>query len=847
MFKLSPDKKQKLDTIIVQAHFYPFGSSKYEEKDELKDFVGREEEIEVFKQKIFEMLQSESAMAIRLSGPPGVGKTTLFNFVKRYIEHWRQKAKDSQSKDEFATSAYSPFDFDGCIVFSAYFQRPSEKFSFKAIWQNMMESLKAGFEKETGEDVILPQYVAILIIQKFIVFKPDIIPIIYKNKEIEDPTNIKKLSNALMTLGKKGVETLQVEFSENIGEFRDYVTNLYPDLNEKLGRSYNTLINDVFKCFNESDSYWEDALTGKIFNNEDDAIKYFNELCKLIKIFTGKKPVFLIGIDEFAKSDDPDHARFFEAMGNSLLRVRNELKSIIFTLISTDQDWANFEALFEQSNPLKEQLEAFWRMIPLKSLKEEDVIQLCKNRMQLLFWRHFESERDYSVPYYPFNDTVFRFLYLEHDRNLRAMLKYLNEIWESFKRGQPVPLLESEFDCIKYFVIQRKGKGSYLSFKELSKYHKEIIKEYYINHPDNQDNKNRSTKIEVAIQKAWVAVKNDKKEISSVYHEPKIKISEDTKQFRKPDVLVMLNRPMTTELRRSIEFQIKAYGPNSEIQLKDIESSLVLLNQGFTDLLFFIITGKGLSADAELEVAKFEKQNFGRIRRNTCSKPEQLHALYYLAIFDEINPKPIETLPEEARRLLETIMAIKIEDLIKDVVDLPFRNISLNAHKLMEEIDSKGSLDVFVKGQSTSSPSETKEIEITVQDSGDIIKRKSGKITVSPEKPPSDPPSPPPTEPIYCEWVNEFPWTKDYLNEITALFKYISERPSKYGLKFTTTTFLNHVSKDITFSRDNFSKLVKYLEKQNYIVKEKSSYELTKSGKELLGKMKKTKFEYHLA
>ena len=828
MFQLSPDKKEKLDSIVYKSNFYPFGSSKYEEKDQLKDFVGREEEIEIFKQKIYEMLHSGSAKAIRLSGPPGVGKTTLFNFVKKYIEYWRRMAKDPKHQAEFAESHYSPFDFEECIVFSAYFQRPSDKFSFKSIWHKMMDSLQAGFEKETGEAVNLPFYVAILIVSRLIEFKPDlVIETIYKKKEVQNPTEIKKLSSALISLGKKGTEALQKIFNDIKAEFREYVSNLFPNLNEKFTRGYNSLMENLFRCFDEDDSYWEDMTEGKTFSNEDDAIEYFSDLSKLIKILTGKNPIFLIGIDEFAKSDEADPAKDFQTMGNSLLRMRNELQLILFTLISTDQDWTNFDNSFEETNPLKGQLEGFWNTILLKSLKEEDVIKLCNNRMNLLFWRHHETERESMYPSYPFNDEVFRFLYKEHNKNLRETLKALNDFWVYIKAGNPIPTLVSEFDCLKHFVVQKKSKATYLSFKDLAKHHKEIIKKYYETLSEKQDNKTRSTKIEIVIEKAWIALKNEKKEISSVQHEPKCKILDDEKQYRKPDVLVNINGSLSTELRRSIEFQIKAYGPNSEVGLKEIDSSLVLLNQGYTDLLFFIITGKGLHPEAEAAVTQLEKEMPGRIRRNPLSKPDQLYALYYLAVFEDLNQKSIENVPEEARRLLETIMMIKIEDLIKEVIELPFREISNKAFSATDQQDLgiTPRSDLINIAETKSDPILSPPNDIKIENS---------EIEM------------PPKQVKYADWVNDIPWCKDYSYELTQLFKYVHDRPNKYRQKFTTTTFLSHMGTDTLFDRDRFTKLVKLLEENRIIVKVKSSYELTSTGSDLLKKMKQHNFECQL-
>ena len=150
-----PSKKDcmRLNKIIFETDINPFGLAAYNPNEPVTDFVGRREELGRFRDKIRLVFKHKISRAVRLEGPGGVGKSTLFNYLKESIEAERSIEKPKTD--------YILKNFD---IFSTYFQIPDKISDFSDIWKPMLEGLKAGFELETGYDISLPEYIAFKII-----------------------------------------------------------------------------------------------------------------------------------------------------------------------------------------------------------------------------------------------------------------------------------------------------------------------------------------------------------------------------------------------------------------------------------------------------------------------------------------------------------------------------------------------------------------------------------------------------------------------------------------------------------------------------------------------------------
>ena len=79
-----PSEKEckTINMIIFETDLNPFGIASYNPNELVSDFVGREEELNYFKEQINLVINHMISRAVRLEGPGGVGKSTLFNYLK---------------------------------------------------------------------------------------------------------------------------------------------------------------------------------------------------------------------------------------------------------------------------------------------------------------------------------------------------------------------------------------------------------------------------------------------------------------------------------------------------------------------------------------------------------------------------------------------------------------------------------------------------------------------------------------------------------------------------------------------------------------------------------------------
>ena len=146
---------ERLNSIIFETFINPFGIASYNPNAPVTDFVGRREELLQFKEQIQIVINNKISRSVKLNGPAGVGKSTLFNFLKESIE-----------KERISTSQDTEYILKDCDVLSTYFQIPDNISDFLDIWKPMLEGLRPGFEKEIGYDMSLPEYITFQIIYR---------------------------------------------------------------------------------------------------------------------------------------------------------------------------------------------------------------------------------------------------------------------------------------------------------------------------------------------------------------------------------------------------------------------------------------------------------------------------------------------------------------------------------------------------------------------------------------------------------------------------------------------------------------------------------------------------------
>jgi DNA polymerase III delta prime subunit len=830
---------KRLHQIIFETQLNPFGLATYKSGQTLNDFVGRQEELNRFKEEIKKVIQYKQSRAVRLEGPAGVGKSTLFNYLKESIEKERAGEKGSSIQ-------YLLADID---IFSTYFVLPDQIIEFASIWKPLFEGLYAGFDRETGADISLPEYVAFHLIYRMFLRDPAGLQGLIWSKS-PPPTNLhtvqlRDLIDPIRRGGSAAIPRLQAYFNEHKRELRDELTITIGGEKYELRRTDNTLINNLFRSIDEDDpdNYLEKVHTGAhdLFKNNDELVAYFNDLCRIYTCCAKKQPLFLIGIDEFAKSDLTARTEYYTQLGNLMIKLRNSLNNILFVFISTTEDWQNYDSVINANLGLAGQISGFMVAINLRSLTTDELIQVFRNRMTH-FWQHYSADQPQLAPYFPFNDAVFEYVYLFHKRRLRESINFLGEMWANFHYKNHIPKMETIFEAMREI---RQIAQTPLDPATIQRFEWEIIAKAF-NHPTRfTTNGTRSAAIETGVEMAWKALaKGQFPEITNVENNNVIHTSSGK---RRPDVYLTIHGNLGAEYRRHVEFQIKAYAPNAFVELKHIESSLELFNEQYTDFIYFLITGKGLHPDAEAKVKDLERQYPTRIRRPPLFD-NQIEALYFLAMYNEVVGRPLGSQPQDeaiAKAMLERILKQRIEDFIMEIKGLAYRSPIGGSMSSQESPITPPTLLTPDKGAPSLLDQMIKQPPITPA---------FGDCSSSPN-PPENPPnisSAAQATPVEnksttkppAAWLTIYPAFVQYRLELCALCLYLQEREGTNNQgKFTIATVeKNAIQPNASLDRKKFKLLVTKLKDEGYLIPEKSSLKLTKTGNALYAAIKSEKF-----
>lgn len=796
-----PDKKgrESLDQIVFETQFAPFNIAQYQDNKPIVDFVGRKEELHNLKGQIQKVIQGGKSRAVQLSGPHGVGKSTIFNYLKDSIEE--ERVAQGQL---LATSNYLSSDID---IFSSYFVMPSQLFDFTEIWEPMLKGLQPGFEKEVQADVTLPEYVVFHFIFKLLRIDPrGVTPIIWNPGPPPPDLGAIRLKDIIGPLHKRGrgaVTDLQAYFNANKQDLRDKLSVTINDIPYKITRADNTTLLNLFRVLDEDDpeNYLERIVKREdpLFSNNDKLIAFFNDLMRFYTCFTQKKPILLVGIDEAGKAPKEAEEDVYLHLGQVFLTLRNCLDFVLFVFISTDDDWARFDFILLNHKALSGQLSEFMAKLPLKQLEVDDVVQVFRNRMNH-FWEQYAHARSSVAPYYPFSDPLFEYIFRSEDRKLREAIHLLDALWSSFRFHRRVPKLEFFFECMRITWLHKKKIFDPSSLRDFDW---KIIRKSFSDSQRYPNNSLRSASIERGLESAWKVLAQEPASALEVQRNPRIKLKSG--HLRIPDVVVKINANLGAEFRRVAEFQVKVYLPDSSVELKHIKSSLELFTEHYTDFIYFIITGKGLAPDAEAGVKELEVTLPDRIRRPLLSEIQE-NCLYLLALFKEITNKDLgehEERSKIARQLLQTILGRPVEEFLKEVKSLVFRPPIM---EIEEELPP--------------------EPDDTGPAGGDD----------------DTPPPPPPESPL---WIT-YPELKPYKRELCALCVYLRGRETgQYKFKFVEATVLkNCIVGNASLKKEFFTTLVKALKSRGYVEKfSTTSFNLTALGEKLYHAVKDSNFQ----
>lgn len=839
-----PHKIRRLNEIIFESQLNPFGIATYNPDKPVDDFVGRQEELVIFKEQIKNVIQHKKSRAVRLEGPGGVGKSTLFNFLKQSIE--KERAGETSSEVQYLLN-----DID---IFSTYFNAPDQILDFSHIWKNLYDGLMPGLERETGFDISLPEYVAFTLIYRIFQQDPSsLAPIIWE--QVPHPVNLqtvrlKDIIHPLQQAGSSAVTQIQEYFKTNSRDIRTGLTSIINGERYEIKKNDTLRILDLFSTIDESNFEYLDKIRSgstEIFKTSEDLIAFFNDLSRIYACASKKQPLYLIGIDEFTKCKPQNQEEYFLQLGNLIVKLRNSLNFALFVLISTTDNWRDYDAAIQNRSDLKGQISGFMYELKLKSLGVEELIQVFRNRMNR-FWDNYASDRSPIAPYFPFSEQVFKYVYLYQRRRLRESINFLNDLWVDFRSKRVIPKMETIFEAMQS-ILRYQGKD--FDPLSLQRFEWEIINKAFNETQRFSSNADRSASIETGIERAWKCLQiNQCPEITNVQNNPTISTSISK---RRPDVYITICGNLGAEFRRCMEFQVKAYSPTAWVELKHIQSSLELFNEQYTDFLYFIITGRGLHSDAEARVKELELQYPARIRRPPLNE-DQINALYLLALYDEITGAPLQSSPADekvARFLLETLLGQKIEQFLKEIKALPHRPV-ISAFTL-EPIPPTPLTEVqeaIYYDAQTDSIIITPINPPTESTTTDDLSTQSHTLTPPPilasaprraRKQAILSCSPPTTQ---VEWLETFSEFEPFRFELCALCSYLCTRetgPNKF--KFTIPTVVkNVITTTANLDKNKFQTLVTQLAKDEYIKKEKTSYKLTQKGQNLYSTIKSANF-----
>jgi Cdc6-like AAA superfamily ATPase len=815
-----------LDHVIFETNEHPFGVNAYNKNEKVFDFVGRKKELHEFREFIQTLTQQRISQAIRLEGAAGVGKSTLFNYVKESIER--------EKKDEVSSSFYLDANID---VFSTYFQLPGKVNSFTDLWKPMLEHLAAEFTEEMDMDVSYPEYVVYkFIFRCFELYPKEIAEIIWKDRL--PPRELKYIVF-------NDILDPVYDYAEQVS--RDF-KNFYQNNKRKLRRELRTeidgrvfeikkidtdILTKLFGTLDENDEFLSQIINGdpKEFKDDDALISFFNALNRFYTVAAKKVPVVLIGIDEIAKvsvSTKEEETNYFKNLGNLLVRLRNNLNLILFVLISTTEDWEMFDATIEREGDLKSQLQAFIKKMVLKQMEIEETIQVFKNRI-IRFWQKYPMNKSDSHLYYPFTENFFDYVYRYNSRDLRSSIIHLHKIWSTFRYMRSFTYTSNMFEIMRFV---RQQDNNLLDGQNVKKFEWKIIEDYFNNSVYSKSNSARSSAIERGLEGAWKVLRQDSNlQINSVQNNPTIHVSNGG--TRRPDILIEVAGELGMDHLRRVEFQVKAYR-NKKVSKTDIESSIQLFEEGYTDIIYFIITGEGFDSQAQFVVDKLREEYPNRIL-NPILGPNQELYLIFLALYKEIYGWPLGNSIDNDMLTVENVLQVLLGrnprtflSMVKQLSSRGFKPIPVTESVL----DKKGSSsidDIFSRDDQTELAKAGLEM---VEESGIIDEEDQKTEDLS-------------TAAATSNWLVSYEFMKNAKNEACALARYLESRENnaRFKNKFTIATVdKNMIKPNAQLDTRSFKVLVEEMEEKGLLTKQKTTFELTDDGISWYEAVKKANF-----
>nr|MDO8113624.1 hypothetical protein [Candidatus Sigynarchaeota archaeon] len=460
-------KYSEQDEVIIN-NSSPFSRIKYLRTQTIETFVGRENELVALTEMLANVVTTDSAFGVKISGPPASGKSTLFGYFATLVKtgeifkmpYCRLKKGDASVKISFIDAPKEELMSARFFWKSMILSWDEEKFDFLEIFAAgfMLKALIVLYENGFNQGEIKP---LLLMLHPNLDTELTRHPLrevldldIYIEKFIDRATsdgNFLAKSRAMIYNGFRVLQKHTVQIRENKVQLRiekPYIDNLVDMLSVDLEKQSNAkcrLIGDV----------------DELFKSDTQVINLLNWFIETLCWVEEKQACFVIGIDNigYLTEELENKNQIYSTFVQTILQLRNRLKGFLFVFIGTTTDWDGFNKFVNSDKDLPGQLVGFFtRIIELVRLNETET-RKALTQLITSFWFNRKKTLPPGNPCYPFSPDFFTYLYDLKTHNYREMLTLLNQIWDIYKRALVVIPLVNPFDMIRFVHFDMMSSG----------------------------------------------------------------------------------------------------------------------------------------------------------------------------------------------------------------------------------------------------------------------------------------------------------------------------------------------------------------------------------------------------